>query len=279
MDGNLVGGIMRRNPFHAVAEIEQDIVLLHRKIYLQEQDLKKIIEKLKLIDIKHRKYPAYRNAFRSKEKAIIKLRAKLRDTIAAKRGKLKEGRKILYGNRKNEIIWRVTHRELSQELRAQQGLLGSIRGNDVRLKKNKNASSSKYDLFISHASEDKDQLVRPLADELVSLGLSVWYDEFSLAIGDSLRKSIDFGLSNSSFGLVILSSDFFAKNWTQYELNGLVSREMEGDKVILPIWHKVTKNDVMRFSPTLVDKVALNSSLMSVKEIAEKIAQAVRTAE
>ena len=79
-----------------------------------------------------------------------------------------------------------------------------------------------YDAFISHASEDKEELVRPLADALVERGLKVWYDEFNLTVGDSLRRSIDKGLAKSRFGIVVLSSSFFAKNWTQYELDGLV---------------------------------------------------------
>lgn len=129
-----------------------------------------------------------------------------------------------------------------------------------------------YDLFISHASEDKEELVRPLAISLEKLGVKVWYDEFTLKVGDSLRKSIDAGLSNSRFGTVVLSSSFFAKNWTQYELDGMTAKEMDGRKMILPIWHKVTKNEVLKFSPTLADKVALNSSLLSIEEIAQQIA-------
>jgi len=134
----------------------------------------------------------------------------------------------------------------------------------------------KYDLFISHASEDKDDFVRPLAAALSGLGLEVWYDETTLKLGDSLRQSIDKGLTNSRFGVVVLSTDFFAKNWPQYELNGMVAREMNGVKVILPIWHKVTKDEVLSNSPTLADKVALNSSMYSIAEIAEKIAEVVR---
>lgn len=128
-----------------------------------------------------------------------------------------------------------------------------------------------YDVFISHATEDKEEFVRPLADELKSLGLEVWYDDFVLKVGDSLRRSIDMGLARSRFGVVVLSSSFFAKNWPQYELDGLVAREMEGRKVILPIWHKVTKDEVLAHSPTLADKVALNSSLQSIQEIAAEI--------
>lgn len=132
-----------------------------------------------------------------------------------------------------------------------------------------------YDLFISHASEDKEELVRPLAIALEGLGVKVWYDEFTLKVGDSLRRSIDGGLSNSRFGTVVLSSSFFAKNWTQYELDGMTAKEMDGRKMILPIWHKVTKNEVIKFSPTLADKVALNSSVHSTEEIAQLIADVV----
>jgi hypothetical protein len=132
-----------------------------------------------------------------------------------------------------------------------------------------------YDLFISHASEDKEEFVRPLAETLENLGVKVWYDEFTLRVGDSLRKNIDHGLINSRFGTVILSSSFCSKNWTQYELDSMVAREMDGHKMILPIWHKVTKNEVMSFSPALADKVALNTSMSSIEEIANKLAEVI----
>lgn len=135
----------------------------------------------------------------------------------------------------------------------------------------KTEEQMQHDLFISHASEDKDEFVRPLAEALTALGLRVWYDEFQLRVGDSLRRSIDRGLANSRYGVVVLSSSFFAKNWPQYELDGMVTREMNGVKVVLPIWHKVTKNEVMEYSPSLADKVALNSSLLSIEEIAKQL--------
>ena len=131
--------------------------------------------------------------------------------------------------------------------------------------------SLKYDVFISHSSEDKDSFVRPLVIELQQLGIKVWYDEFELKLGDSLRKSIDKGLINSRYGIVVLSKSFFNRNWTQYELNGFVNREMNGFKVILPIWHNVSKEEVQNFSPSLADKVALNSELKDVNGIANDI--------
>ena len=104
------------------------------------------------------------------------------------------------------------------------------------------------------------------------MGFNIWYDEFELEVGDSLRQSIDKGLANSRYGIVILSPDFFAKNWPQYELNGLTAREIDGHKVILPIWHNVNRQDVLAYSPTLADKVALTTGKLSIRKIAESLA-------
>jgi len=133
----------------------------------------------------------------------------------------------------------------------------------------------KYDVFISHASEDKDEIVRPLANELISQGLKVWYDEFELKIGDSLRKKIDRGLANSRFGIVVLSKKFINKGWTNYELDGIVSKAVSGEQVILPIWHGITKQEVLDYSPSLADKVARNTSSYTIQEIAEEIAELI----
>ncbi|MFU0414098.1 TIR domain-containing protein, partial [Acinetobacter baumannii] len=132
-----------------------------------------------------------------------------------------------------------------------------------------------YDLFISHASEDKEDFVRPLAETLQELGIKVWYDEFSLKVGDSLRRKIDSGLRNSKYGTVVLSADFMKKEWTNYELDALVAREMNGHKMILPIWHKISKTDVINYSPNLADKVALNTSISTIQEIAEQLADVI----
>lgn len=117
-----------------------------------------------------------------------------------------------------------------------------------------------YDVFICHASEDKDSFVRPLAELLKENHLEVWYDEFSLSVGDSLRVSIDKGLLKSRYGIVVLSPEFFKKRWTERELNGLVAREMADEMdLILPIWHNLSKDELLEYSPPLADKVALDS--------------------
>ena len=135
-----------------------------------------------------------------------------------------------------------------------------------------------YDVFISHATEDKDEVVRPLAEALIERNLRVWYDEFELRIGDSLRRKIDAGLAQSRFGIVVLSHAFFAKNWPQYELDGLVTREMNGEQVILPLWHEITKQEVISHSPSLADKIARTTSTSTITEIAQEISDVIQNA-
>ena len=69
-----------------------------------------------------------------------------------------------------------------------------------------------YDIFISHASENKKEIAKPLAQHLINLGFKVWYDDLSLKIGDSLRESIDKGIANSSYGFIIISKILLKKN-------------------------------------------------------------------
>lgn len=139
------------------------------------------------------------------------------------------------------------------------------------------ASHRQYDVFISHASEDKDAIVRPLATALQGKGLKVWYDEFELRIGDSLRRKIDQGLANSRVGLVVLSQSFIAKGWTNYELDGIVTKAVTGEQVLLPIWHNISKQEVIAFSPSLADKLARSTATHTVDEIAKEIADLIRT--
>ena len=135
--------------------------------------------------------------------------------------------------------------------------------------------ASEFDVFISHASEDKAAFVEPLANYLVRKGLRVWYDVFALKLGDRLRQSIDRGLAHSRYGIVVLSHAFFEKHWPQYELDGLAALEVGGRKVILSIWHGVSREDVARFSPPLADRVAVNSAL-PLETVAAKILEVIR---
>ena len=135
--------------------------------------------------------------------------------------------------------------------------------------------NSQWDLFISHASEDKATIAKPLADELKNYGISVWYDEFELKLGDSLSRSIDYGLIHSTFGLVVLSENFFAKQWTEYELQSLLAKNTSGKRVILPVWHNISKETIQQYSLYLSDIKALSTNL-GIKDLSFEIMKRVR---
>ena len=137
-------------------------------------------------------------------------------------------------------------------------------------------SSEEYDFFISHASEDKDGFVRGLAEALQARNVRVWYDEFTLKIGDSLRRNIDRGLAESRFGVVIVSKHFFRKEWPQKELDALFSQEASGKTRILPIWHEISKDEVAGYSPLLADKIAFKTSMDSTEKIAASLCALVK---
>ena len=119
----------------------------------------------------------------------------------------------------------------------------------------------RLDAFICHAREDKARVARPLAKKLQSHGLEIWYDEFSLNVGDSLSGSIDYGLSISDYGIVILSKKFFQKKWTIHELDTLISKQVRKNKrIILPIWHKICEEEIAKYYPSLANSYAAKSS-------------------
>lgn len=132
-------------------------------------------------------------------------------------------------------------------------------------------SDEEFDVFLSHASEDKASFADELCNELQSAGIRVWYDALSMTWGDSLRSKIDNGLRKSKYGIVIISKDYIKKGWTNYELDGLFQREMIGGKTILPIWHNITKKEVQDFSPTLAGRLALSTAIMTPAEIADEL--------
>ncbi len=136
--------------------------------------------------------------------------------------------------------------------------------------------SNKYDFFISHASEDKDTYVRQLALLLENKGFTVWYDEYTLKIGDSLTKSINDGIKGSIYGLIILSKNFFKKQWTEKELNAFLSKEIIFENnLLLPIWLDVTKEEVFNFSPLIADKFAFKATSGNIPSLIDELSKRV----
>lgn len=134
----------------------------------------------------------------------------------------------------------------------------------------KREKNLKYAAFICHASEEKD-IVRSLVTWIENKGYKVWYDGLEIKIGDSIRQSIDKGLVKAKYGIIIFSDSFFAKKWTQYELNRLVDAATSEDKIILPILHNITYDDMIKHSPSMANLHALSTNDYSIQEIAYRL--------
>lgn len=108
--------------------------------------------------------------------------------------------------------------------------------------------------FISHDSRNKD-VARRIAVILQSMLCPVWYDEFSLRVGDPLRDSIEKGLRECKKCILVLSPDFLAnEGWTKVEFNSIFTREiLEGRRLVLPVWLGVKKKEIYDYSPSLLD--------------------------
>lgn len=135
------------------------------------------------------------------------------------------------------------------------------------------AADEEYDVFVSHAYEDKESFVDEFVEALRNQGLKVWYDTDKLKWGDSMREKIDRGLAKSRYGVVILSPNYIAehKYWTKAELNGLFQVETVNGKTILPIWHNLTKKQVVEYSPIIADRKAMTTASMTPEEIAAEL--------
>lgn len=133
-------------------------------------------------------------------------------------------------------------------------------------------NSRQADTFICHASEDKDAIARPLHGALINAGVNSWLDESEIRLGRSIRQSIDHGLANCRSATMILSRSFFEKNWTQYEMDGIVGRANQGEILLFPIQHGITIQEIRGYSPSLAGLSMWNSSNRTPEEIASEIA-------
>ncbi len=233
----------------------------------REKDLKKLVQLQKDLTRKNEEITSIEKDRSAKEKNLADKRRKkseLQNQLGKEEQKERENTK-----KENEKILSA-QQQISREMDRQRSL---ARQSVSWLKRV--TTQKQYHVFVSHASEDKENFVRPFVAALITEGLSVWYDEFELRLGDSLRRSIDNGLKNSKYGIVVLSEHFFKKEWTQKELDGLFAKEVSGEKVILPLWHKISKNEVLNYSPMIADLKALNTSDFTYEELAKEIAKVV----
>ena len=130
--------------------------------------------------------------------------------------------------------------------------------------------------FISHDSRDKIEIAGPLAMQLQKLMCPVWYDEYSLKVGHSLREQIEKGLKECKKCILILTPSYLSnEGWGKKEFDSVFTRELiEKQNVVLPVWHNVTPKEIYEYSPSLADRVALNWS-EGVEEVARKLKHAI----
>lgn len=166
-------------------------------------------------------------------------------------------------------------RQEAEERNALRAELAALRGRHEGEGDDPLSVTATHDFFISHASEDKQEFVRALAEALQAAGHDVWYDEFALRVGDNLRLSIERGITNSKFGVVVLSPAFFRKEWTQRELDALFALDTAAAPRILPIWHGVSIDQVAAASPILAGRVALKTAIHTMDEIVRQLGERV----
>lgn len=111
-----------------------------------------------------------------------------------------------------------------------------------------------FDVFVSHASANKEELVNELTTALGKLDISIWYDANILDWGDNWKLQINNGLKKCRFGIVVISPEFLGREWTEKELNELLHRQNEtGQKVVLPLLYKMTVEEMKQQYPQLAD--------------------------
>ena len=249
------------------ADKDKSIAILQSKIISLERSINKHTSPNSLAN-KNRQIASYESdkARKSKESANFG------KNIAEKRGELSEANLRLQNEQKKQekftqqlkLAYENRINELQQQL-VQSVVLPQQSKSDL--------VDEEYDVFVSHAWEDKEDFVDELVAELRKQGLEIWYDTNKLKWGDSMREKIDKGLAKSRYGIVVLSPNYIAehKYWTKAELNGLFQMENINGKTILPIWHNLTKKQVTEYSPIIADRKALTTASMTAEEIAIEI--------
>jgi len=126
-----------------------------------------------------------------------------------------------------------------------------------------------YDVFLSHASADKISYVEDLKQTLDVLGIDIFYDKDTIEWGDAWKQKIYEGLEKSEFAIIVISEHFFGREWTEEELKSLLERQnSEGQKLILPIVHNITTDQLKEKYPAVADIQAIESRDNSYEEIA-----------
>lgn len=139
----------------------------------------------------------------------------------------------------------------------------------VKVPKYQARTLPEYDVFISHASKDKEDLIEELYHSLSKLGISIFYDKESLEWGDNWKERILNGTKRAEFAIIVISENFFDREWTERELSEFLNRQnRNGQKLILPIVHNITMQQLQKKYPNVADIQAIDSSKYNCDQIA-----------
>ncbi len=139
----------------------------------------------------------------------------------------------------------------------------------VEVPKYKAKTLPEYDVFISHANKDKLSFVDDLNESLKKLGVSIFYDKESLEWGDNWKERILDGTKKAEFAIIVISENFFDREWTEKELSEFLNRQdRNGQKLILPIVHNISNEDLRKKYPKVADIQAIDSKSYTCDQIA-----------
>ena len=150
------------------------------------------------------------------------------------------------------------------------GFIDKMNGADkVEVPKYHAKTLPEYDVFISHANKDKEGLIDELYESLNRLGIKIFYDKESLIWGDEWKKQILNGVSKAEFAIIVISKNFFDREWTEKELTQFLNRQNKnGQKLILPILHNISMKQLKDKYPGIADIQAINSKDYTCDQIA-----------
>ncbi|WP_172460881.1 toll/interleukin-1 receptor domain-containing protein [Priestia endophytica] len=270
-----------------IKNLESEISNLNKKIASEKDKEAKGLDKMakarkKMLNTKN--ISTFKSAQREYQSATAAVQ-KAKDEEAKLSKKVAEKAKRLSGKQNDLSKAQAKEREKHQkEFKKLQEKAISIQATQVQQQLNSinksDLEEKEYDVFISHASEDKESFVEPLTKALKSAGINTWYDAEQIGWGKSIRQSIDNGLIKSKFCIIILSQNFLDKYWTNYELNGIFQKDSyTQDSIILPIWHNVTRDEIQKRNLTLTDILALNTSIHSTEDIVNAMLNLLKLSE
>lgn len=269
-----------------IKSIERDISSLNTKIGKEKDKEAKALDKIakatkKISSAKNTTTLNSANReYQTANKELEKSRdeqAKLAKQLAAKNTNLINKQKALTTAQSNERLKQQKELDtIHQQLLSQ----SQEKLNELTKINTTTQTTKEYDVFISHASEDKKDFVEPLTLALKEAGINIWYDSDNIGWGNSIRQSIDKGLIHSRFCIVVLSPDFIQKYWTNYELNGIFQKASDSDEsILLPIWHRVTQSEIKKYNLSIADTLAMNSGIHEIEQIVEALTHLINVNE